>query len=157
MHVSNLFPKNKSNVTNGIHACFQLSFLIFAAFQLLYNYNPMVFTANRMFLVYSALVFLSLIAGLFWPGRAYRPGHHGHVDDDGKQKGQSPSIILPPGGFKRESSSSISKALLHARKHKTITEATFDAEDGENENAIDQEFFDDEDLVIVNTAGVMNT
>ena len=99
MHTSSLFPKNKANVTNAIHACFQLSFLIFALFQVIYDSNPHI-TSNDMFLAYSGIALLCLIAGLFWPGRAYGGGHgHGH----GGGKTKAASIIIPPGGFHQRS------------------------------------------------------
>jgi hypothetical protein len=93
MHTSALFPKNKANVTNAIHACFQLSFLIFALFQLIYNSDPRI-SSSDMFLVYSCVAVLCLVAGLFWPGKAYGGGH-GH----GGGKDKAASIIIPPGGF----------------------------------------------------------
>jgi hypothetical protein len=200
MHTSNLFPENKSNVTNAIHACFQLSFLIFALFQLLYDADPAVFRANSMFGVFSIFVLLSLIAGLFWPARAYLPAHLKARANSLHRNAPSPSIILPPGGFGGDSSNgssngsssvrapkastyanqppaSTTTALLDDARIKELSEANYvpvddglshsgDAEKQRDHEAGDKredgqadgeedDVFDEQDLVVVNTAGVM--
>ena len=169
MHTSALFPKQKSNVTNAIHACFQLSFLIFAFFQFLYDSDPQGITSSGMFLGYSAVALLSLIAGLFWPARAYG----GHGKGHGKREA-APSIVLPPGGFHNRPTT-----ISASRRAAVTTYATQDSGDSSRKAALigdevsshhpgdyhlaengseDDDFLDgDEDnMVVVNTMGVMS-
>ena len=160
MHTCNLFPQHKSNVTNAIHACFQLSFLIFALFQLLYDTAPNTYTSWGMFLVYAFIAVLCLVAGLFWPGRAYGPGH-----GKSTRKSAAVSVVLPPGGFHRKSIAEARKATTTVYSDGDGTDAKSDAlvEGGSADYHLHEEDDEDDidatesDLVVVNTMGVMTT
>lgn len=69
IHLSNLFPKWKASMTATITGCFQLSFLIFLAFESLWkNFG---FTFSQLFMGYSvACVVSAIVAFLVWPDTA---------------------------------------------------------------------------------------
>ena len=181
MHTSGLFPKHKSNVTNAVHACFQLSFLIFAFFQFLYTSSDGAISSSTMFLVFAAVAVLCLVAGLFWPARAYG-GHGSHKNDrSGSRRGAAPSIILPPGGFHRPSQRLAANPVTYAttdgddasRKAALVASSEdgpqhpHDYHLGENGKSLEAELAADmdmdsagvmeEDMVVVHTAGVLSS